>query len=145
MPKFLGARGLAAKVDWDNAEFERAAERVLNLERAISVCHFAKDRAMDERVLPSFEYDENWVNPELGARVALEREKFAPVMDEYLCLRGWDITTGWPTQETLTRLDIADIHDEMLAGAARAQARLPQLPPEPPVLDVHKNDPDREK
>ena len=131
--------------EWDMAEFTRAAERVLNLERAISVRHFAKDRAMDERVLPSFEYDENWVNPELGTRMALEREKFDPVMDEYLRLRGWDVKTGWPTQATLERLDLGDVHADMLAGAARAQARLPQLPPEPPVRDVHKNDPDREK
>ena len=132
-------------VDWDVAEFERAAERVLNLERAISIRHFAKDRAMDERVLPSFEYDENWVNPELGTRMALEREKFDPVMDEYLRLRGWDMQTGWPTRETLARLDLGNVHADMLAGAARAQARLPQLPPEAPVRDIHKNDPDREK
>ena len=112
-------------VEWDMAEFTRAAERVLNLERAISVRHFAKDRAMDERVLPSFEYDENWVNPELGTRMALEREKFDPVMDEYLRLRGWDVTTGWPTQETLARLDIGDVHDD---DARRRRAR-PGPPP----------------
>ena len=131
-------------VDWDVAEFERAAERVLNLERAISVRHFAKNRAMDERVLPSFEYDENWVNSDLGERMALDRDKFAPVMDAYLDIRGWDRTKGWPTQETLTRLGIGDVYAEMCAGVLRAQARLPELPPVAPVNDIHKNDPERQ-
>ena len=130
-------------VDWDAAEFERAAERVLNLERAISVRHFAKDRAMDERVLPSFEYDENWVNPELGQRMALDRAQFDPIMDEYLRLRGWDVRTGWPTQETLARLELADVYAPMIAGAQRAKATLPELPPVAPVNDIHRNDPER--
>jgi aldehyde:ferredoxin oxidoreductase len=129
-------------VEWDPAEFSRAAERVLNLERAISVRHFAKDRRMDERVLPSFAYDENWVNPELGQRMALERERFDPVLDHYLALRGWDQETGWPTRETLQGLDL-DIYDEMIAGAAAARERLPELPPVAPVEDIHRYDPDR--
>ncbi len=130
-------------VDWDPQEFERAAERVLNLERAICVRHFARNRTMDERVLPSFEYDENWINPEIGQRMALERDKFDPVMDAYLRLRGWDQRTGWPTQETLARLDL-DIYDEMTAGARRASARQPDLPPVAPVKDIHKHDLERQ-
>jgi hypothetical protein len=135
---------LGTGTDWDVAEFKHAAERILNLERAISVRHFAKNRQMDERVLPSFEYEENWVNPKLGTRMALERDKFNPVMDEYLDILGWDKTNGWPTQETLTRLGIGDVYAEMINGAQRAQARLPELPPVAPVVDIHKNDPERQ-
>jgi aldehyde:ferredoxin oxidoreductase len=128
-------------LDWDTAEFERAAERVLNLERAIVVRHFGRDRAMDERVLPAFEYDENWVNPELGARMRLDREAFEPVLDEYYRLRGWDVESGWPTGERLESLGLAGVSAEMIAGAKRAKERLPDLPPERPVQDHHRLDP----
>ena len=124
-------------LDWDTAEFERAAERVLNLERAIVIRHFGRTRAMDERVLPYFEYDENWVNPELGHRKRLERDKFTPVMDEYYRLRGWDAETGWPTRERLEALDLGAIYDDMVRGATSARGRLPDLPAEEPVVDHH--------
>jgi len=131
-------------IDWDPVEFSRAAERILNLERANTIRHFGRDRTMDERVLPSFEYDENWINPEIGERIALDREQFRPVMDEYLRLRGWDLETVWPTQEKLNELGMGDVHVPMTKGAAAARARLPKLEPVLPVVDIHRNDPDRE-
>jgi aldehyde:ferredoxin oxidoreductase len=130
--------------DWDTAEFMRAAERVLNLERANQVRHWGRDRKMDERVLPSFAYDENWVNPEIGERKALDLIKFAPVMDKYLQLLGWDVQTGWPTAERLSSLGLGDIYKEMVAGAERAKATLEPLPAVEPVIDYHRYDPDRE-
>lgn len=131
-------------IDWDSAEFACAAERVLNLERAIVVRHWGRDRRMDERALPSFEYDENWINPEIGERMALDREQFAPVMDEYMRLRGWDVQTGWPTRETLKRLGMEKVYEPMKVGAEAAKRRLPELPPVEPVIDYHRYDPDRE-
>ncbi len=122
-------------LDWDTAAFEHAAERVLNLERAIAVRHWGRDRAMDERVIPYFEYAENWVNPEVGQPMRLERSRFLPVMDEYYRLRGWDVATGWPTPETLARLELPGVYSEMVDGAQAAQQRLPPLPAEPPVQD----------
>jgi aldehyde:ferredoxin oxidoreductase len=130
-------------LDWDTAELEGAAERVLNLERAITIRHFGRDRRMDERVLPAFEYDENWVNPELGARQRLDRARLMPVMDEYYRLRGWDEQTGWPTRERLAMLGLEDVYDKMVEGARAAMARLTPLPPEQPVYDHHQYDPDR--
>ena len=130
-------------LDWDTAEFERAAERVLNLERAIVVRHYGRTRAMDECVLPAFEYDENWVNPETGVRMKLDRAQFEPVMDAYYRLRGWDVETGWPTRQRLESLDLGDVHSEMVAGAEAARERLPELLPEGPVQDHHHLDPDR--
>lgn len=123
-------------VDWDPDEFTRAAERILNLERAISIRHFGKDRAMDERVIPSFEYAENSPNPLIGKRMRLDREKFEPVVDEYYTQLGWDVETGWPTQETLLGLDL-DIYEEMMDGAMRAKNTLPSLPAVQPIIDRH--------
>jgi len=130
-------------IDWSPDQFTQAAERVLNLERAIVIRHYGRDRQMDERVLPAFEYDENWVNTERGERMKLDRQAFDPVMDDYLRLRGWDVDSGWPTQETLDRLDLGDLYDDMVAGAAEAKDRLEPLPEETPIIDHHANDPDR--
>ncbi len=130
-------------LDWDTKAFEHAAERVLNLERAITIRHFARNRKMDERVLPAFEYDENWVNPEINERKKLDRAQFEPVLDEYYRLRGWDPRTGWPTRGQLESLDLGHVYEPMVAGAEAAAQRLPELPPVAPVLDIHVDDPDR--
>jgi hypothetical protein len=95
---------------------------------------------MDERVLPYFAYDENWVNPELGQRQRLDPVRFAPVMDDYYRLRGWDESSGWPTRERLSQLGLAHVYEPMVAGAKGARARLPDLGPERPVVDHHAED-----
>ncbi|MBN1400202.1 MAG: hypothetical protein JXA74_05155 [Anaerolineae bacterium] len=138
---FSAGTGIA----WDTAEFMQAAERVLNLERANTIRHWGRTRATDERVLPSFEYEENWVNPEIGERKALERDKFDPVMDAYLRRLGWDVASGWPTESKLRSLGLDEVYAAMVAGARAAQARLPELPPVPPVKDLHQYDEDRQK
>ena len=43
----------------------------------------------------------------------------------------------------LQALNISDVY-EPGAGALQARARLPQLPPEPPVTDLHALDEDRQ-
>ena len=130
--------------DWDATEFARAAERVLNLERANVIRHWARDRKMDERVVPSFEYDENWVNSEINQRKALDRVAFGGVLDDYHARLGWDPASGRPTREKLESLDMGDVYDGMVAGAAKAADRLPDLPPVEPVVDLHRCDPDRQ-
>jgi aldehyde:ferredoxin oxidoreductase len=129
-------------IDWDPAEFSRAAERVLNLERAISVRHFAKDREMDERIIPSFEYEENGINPMVGKRMRLERSKFSSVVDDYYAILGWDVETGWPTEKTLSQLGL-DIHEEMIASATKAKEKHEKLAPVSPIHDIHQFDPER--
>ena len=66
-------------------------------------------------------------------------------MDEYYRLRGWDVTTGWPTREKLNELGLGGVYDPMVEGGTQAKATLPALPPVAPVLDIHKADPDRAK
>jgi aldehyde:ferredoxin oxidoreductase len=123
--------------DWTEEEFRLAASRVYTLERAVAVRHWGRDRAMDEMVLPSFEYLENWTNPMLGQRQALDRARFEPVMDEYYGHQGWDVETGWPTRERLAALGMGDVHAPMVEGARRAKASLPPPPPAEPVPLIH--------
>ena len=124
-------------LDWSEETFELAVQRVYTLERALVVRHWGRDRHMDEMVLPSFEYLENWPSPALGERQALDRERFRPVMDEYYRLLGWDPETGWPTRERLELLGLANVYEEMIAGARQAKALLPEPPRAEPVPLVH--------
>jgi aldehyde:ferredoxin oxidoreductase len=109
-------------LDWPEAEFERAAERVCAMERALQVRHWGRDRRLDEMLLPYFEGTEATQNPFLAERYRLDREQFKPVLDEFYVLHGWDPQTGTPTEEGLRQLDLGDVHAPMVEGAARAQA-----------------------
>ncbi|MHB1294052.1 MAG: aldehyde ferredoxin oxidoreductase N-terminal domain-containing protein [Anaerolineae bacterium] len=125
-------------VDWDEAEFNRAAARVYTLERALQVRHFGRDRALDSWVLPSFSYPENWASPLLGERQAMDRPRFEQVMDDYYRRLGWDAQNGWPTKERLVELGLADIDVAMREGAQAAQEARPrpEAPGEVPTVDL---------
>lgn len=124
---------LGTSVDWEEADFERAAERVYTLERALCVRHWARDRAIDETALASFEYEENWENPVLGEKHALDREAFFPELDAYYRHLGWDPKTGWPTSQRLRELGLGDVHEAMVAGAKKALQRRQPWPEMAPV------------
>jgi aldehyde:ferredoxin oxidoreductase len=101
-------------------EFVRAAERICALERALQVRHWGRDRAVDEMVLPYFEEPERHQSTYLDRRYGLERRQFAPVIERFYALHGWDTRRGWPTDERLNALGLADVYQPMLDGAARA-------------------------
>jgi aldehyde:ferredoxin oxidoreductase len=122
---------------WSEGEYNLAAERVFALERALTVRHFGRDRKLDESVLPSFEYLENWTNPLLGKRYALDREQFTPVMDEYYDHLGWDRESGWPTRQRLADLGLAELYEPMVAGALRARRELPAPPSAGPMPQIN--------
>ena len=111
-------------LDWSPEELDHAAARVVTLERALLVRHWARARSTDELVLPFFERPELGTNPLIGQRQCLDRQQFRPVLDAFYALQGWDAETGWPTKERLAQLGLADVHDPMVAGAARARHRL---------------------
>ncbi|MFO7697929.1 MAG: aldehyde ferredoxin oxidoreductase N-terminal domain-containing protein [Anaerolineae bacterium] len=113
--------------DWDEAEFDRAAERIYTTERALCVRHFGRDRRMDETVLANYTYAENWPNPMLGERHALDLSQFEPVINEYYGHLGWDPQTGWPTRERMQTLGIGYLYDPMVEGAADATEQSPAV------------------
>ena len=110
-------------LDWPETEFERAAERVCTMERALQVRHWGRDRRLDETLLPYFERPEFSKSPFLDKRYGLDREQFEPVVDEFYTLHGWDTEKGWPTRERLAELDMGDVHEPMVEGAAKAKER----------------------
>ena len=106
-------------LDWDERAFERAAKRVVMLERALQVRHWGRDRALDESILPYFERPEVDINPLLGERYGLDREQFAPVLSEFYGYHGWD-GNGRPTEEGLRQLGLSDVYGPMMEGATKA-------------------------
>jgi aldehyde:ferredoxin oxidoreductase len=43
----------------------------------------------------------------------LEREKFGEMLEDYYAMRGWDVNTGIPTRETLEKLNLQDVADDL--------------------------------
>jgi aldehyde:ferredoxin oxidoreductase len=58
----------ATGVNISPEEFERACERIFNLERAVQIRNFKRHRRDDETVIPYFEYIEWWENPYIGEK-----------------------------------------------------------------------------
>jgi hypothetical protein len=110
-------------LDWPESEFNQAAERVCAMERALQARHWGRDRGTDEMLLPYFEDLDAYPSPYLGKRYGLDRQQFKPVLDEFYALHGWDPETGWPTQERLDELEMDDVYEPMVQGAAQAKGR----------------------
>ena len=43
----------------------------------------------------------------------MERQAFDKMLEEYYQLRGWDIATGLPKAETMKRLGLEDIAEDL--------------------------------
>ena len=88
-------------------ELEVFGERVINLERQLLIRNFDRCRIEDESVIPYFKLEEHNINPLIGKPMALDRQKFLQLMDEYYELRCWDRNTGAPQQGKLQQLGLA--------------------------------------
>ena len=95
-------------MEWTDEKLNHASERVIQLERALLVRNFSRSRADDESVIPYFEKTEQQTNPLIDHPVAMDRERFRTVMDEYYALRGWDRKMGRPTLKTMQEFDLAE-------------------------------------
>lgn len=106
-PQFEYAMFQAATgIPWDETEYEFYLERVIQQERQLLIRNFGRCRQDDETLIPYLEKPENLVNPRIGHREQLDRDKFRAVMDEYYGLRGWDLRTGAPLPETLEKFKL---------------------------------------
>ncbi len=43
----------------------------------------------------------------------LDRKKVEDWKSLFFKLEGWDVKSGWPTRDTLTKLDLANVADEL--------------------------------
>jgi aldehyde:ferredoxin oxidoreductase len=90
-------------VQWPEAQFARACERILQLERAFLVRNFHRSRKDDEGLIPYFERPENLINPFVGNKIGMDASKFRRLLGEVYRGRGWDVATGRPRRETLEK------------------------------------------
>jgi len=112
----------------DEAGLNKLGETVFNLQRSILLRHGWQGRQDD--TLMDFLFDEPLDNvfndPEcivagkggevISRRgVKLDRMEFENLKDEYYALRGWDITTGYPTGKKLNELGLGDVAAELKA------------------------------
>jgi aldehyde:ferredoxin oxidoreductase len=118
----LEAKIFSAVTGVDGKAIDPAAERIANVQRAIMVREGR--RTPQDDYPPEFNFTEPLATGARGERVkipgpgnkivdvtgnVLDRDKFAGMLKEYYCLRGWDEATGLPRSETLETLGIEDL------------------------------------
>jgi aldehyde:ferredoxin oxidoreductase len=87
-------------------------ERIYNLEKAFNCKMGYGGREYD--TIPSRFMEEVPPFPPRNTKEALvTKDKFKYLLDEYYKLRGWDVETGLLTKDTLERLGLKDVADEL--------------------------------
>ena len=75
-------------------------ERAFTLER-LMLARAGRNRKMEAaRLSPHFNL------PSRSDGTRLDEAGFSKLLDEYYTARGWDLEQGWPTVDTLRRLDL---------------------------------------
>ena len=98
-------------------EIMLTGKRILTLEKCFNVREGA-DRSLDD--LPWRIMNEPVTWPPFEGMVS-SREWLDDNLDRYYALHGWDRETSWPYEETLKKLDLSDVSDEL-----KKQDRLPK-------------------
>ena len=92
-------------MDWTEEEFQKAGERIYNLERAFNA---REGFTREDDILPDRFFDEPLtVGPHKGA--VLNREEFQKTLTAYYKERGWDEKTGRPSAAKLKSLGLQNI------------------------------------
>ena len=87
------------------ADLVKTGERVRNLDRALHVRNYGRNREMDSCAAWLFEY------PEKSDGTKLTRPLFERILDLFYAARGWDKKTGVPTRAKLQELGLKDVAD----------------------------------
>ena len=94
-------------IDIDISEMESPiAERIVNLERALDVRNYGRNREIDEAVIPHYQ----WGEKTDGTHLSSDANEFRALLDRFYDLRGWDKKTGAPTQEKLKALGLVEVN-----------------------------------
>ncbi|MDZ4247263.1 MAG: aldehyde ferredoxin oxidoreductase C-terminal domain-containing protein, partial [Dehalococcoidia bacterium] len=105
--------------DLSPEDLMRVAERVYNLERAFNA-RLGFTRKDD--TIPEKYFREPFERGPLKGYKHSE-EEFNLMLEEYYGYCGWDLETGWPTRETLERLDMGDVADELYGKKNKSKSR----------------------
>ena len=95
--------------DFDVQDFRTSGERIFNLTRA---CCVREGAGREQDVLPGrLMSDPLPGGPAEG--MVIERETMELMKDAYYALRGWDVTSGIPSQEKLRDLSLELVADDL--------------------------------
>ncbi|MBM2832189.1 MAG: Aldehyde ferredoxin oxidoreductase [Dehalococcoidia bacterium] len=108
-------------VDLSGKDLFHIADRVWNQEQAFNI---RQGLGRKDDTIPEM-YMKEPLNAGPLKGTVIEKEKFEMMLDDYYQLRGWDVSTGFPTRETLESLDLKDVADEL---ASLSSLRAPSLP-----------------
>jgi aldehyde:ferredoxin oxidoreductase len=102
-------------LDIDADKLAKAGERIWNLRRAIMVKREDRTRENDTVNEPYFKKAITCLaGTATGLKAGpIDKMKFEALKDRYYDLRGWDVTTGWPTRAKLEDLGLKEIADEL--------------------------------
>jgi aldehyde:ferredoxin oxidoreductase len=90
-------------IEWTDAEYAKAGERIFNLEKMFNVREgFGRE---DDRLPDRFFEEPLTIGP--GAGAVLDRDEFGKAQDEYYQTRGWDPKTTKPTKAKLESLGLS--------------------------------------
>jgi aldehyde:ferredoxin oxidoreductase len=84
-------------------DLEKCGERIYNLDRALHIKNYKRNRKVDETIGWVFEL------PEKTDGSRLNKEIFNRFVDTYYELRGWNKTNGYPTREKLEELGLVEM------------------------------------
>jgi aldehyde:ferredoxin oxidoreductase len=102
-------------LDMDVNKLAMAGERIWNLRRAIMVKRENRTRENDTLNEPYFKKAITCYGGTATGLVngPIDKAKFEALKDRYYKLRGWDVTTGWPTRAKLEELGLKNVADEL--------------------------------
>jgi aldehyde:ferredoxin oxidoreductase len=90
-------------------ELETCGERIFNLERALHIRNYGRNRVVDETIEWYCEL------PEKTDGTKVDAETFRRILDVYYVCRGWDGERGIPRRGKLVELGLENVD-----GALRA-------------------------
>lgn len=96
-------------INFDKDSLQLLADRIWNLERAFNV---REGKGREEDTLPPRFMNEPIPEGPSAGMIA-KPEELEKMLNEYYHLRGWDIKSGIPTKETLERLELDFVIDEL--------------------------------
>ncbi len=100
----------ATGVEITGQELMDIGRRIHNVEKAFNTLHAGLSRQDDYP--PDRLFDEPAKSgPYRGE--ALDRERWARMLDRYYTLQGWDIETGWQTEEGLSKLGLPEVASKL--------------------------------
>jgi aldehyde:ferredoxin oxidoreductase len=93
----------ATGIEMSSADLELCGERIFNLERALHIRNYGRNRNTDESI--------EWICelPEKSDGTKLDKKLFDRIVDVYYACRGWRGADGRPTEDTLRRLGLDDV------------------------------------